>query len=155
MGVLSIQQIWCKFKRGGSYMKPMKQPKNCYTTAFYAENLICRWHLSTCTWAVHAKHFIIFVVANQVWFTIQRAGCKSESVLIHSQKTAFIPRANQCLIHYNISPRRAPCGADAPHRTRTRWSPQTHRLARLWGCGAAWAVQLTTGEYNLLHTKRR
>jgi len=86
----------------------------------------------------------IFVVVNQIWFTIQRAGRKSESVLIHSQKRAFFPKANQCLIHSHISPRHTPCGADAPHRTRTRWTPQTRRLARLWGCGAAWTVQLTT-----------
>lgn len=47
-------------------MKPMKQPENCYTTALYAENLICEWHLFTCAWAAHAKHFIIFAVLNQV-----------------------------------------------------------------------------------------
>ena len=50
------------------------------------------------------------------------------------------------LIHSHISPKRALCGADALHRTRTRHHPQNRRLARLWGCGAAWAVQLTTGE---------
>ena len=67
---------------------------------------------------------------NQFWFTIWVQNRKSESNLIHS----------------NISPRRAPCVADAPHRTWTRWTPQTRRLARLWGCGAAWAVQLNTRE---------
>ena len=67
---------------------------------------------------------------NQNWFTILDQTRKSESVLIHS----------------HTSPKSAPCGADAPRRTRTRWTPQTHRLARLWGCGAAWAVQLNTGE---------
>ena len=29
---------------------------------------------------------------------------------------------------------------------RMRWTPQNRRLARLWGCGAAWAVQLNTRE---------
>jgi len=50
------------------------------------------------------------------------------------------------LIHSYISPKQAPCGAAAPHRTRTRHHPQNRRLARLWGCGAAQAVQLNTGE---------
>jgi len=55
-------------------------------------------------------------------------------------------KSESVLIHSHISPKQAPCGADTPRRTRTRHHPQNRRWARLWGCGAAWAVQLTTGE---------
>ena len=64
---------------------------------------------------------------NQNRFTILDQNRKSESHLIHS----------------HISPKRAPCEADALRRTRTRHPPQNRRLARLWGCGAAQPYNLT------------
>ena len=67
---------------------------------------------------------------NQNWFTILDQNRKSESHLIHS----------------HISPKRALCGADATRSTLIRNSRNTRRLARLWSCGAARAVQLNTRE---------
>ena len=66
------------------------------------------------------------------------------------QKEVFIMPADlqseSNLIHSHTAPKRALCGADVQHRTRTRSCPQSRYLARLWGCGAARAVQLNTGE---------
>ena len=64
-----------------------------------------------------------------------RVNRQSESELIHSLRKNR--KSESHLIHSQTSPKHALRGADAPHRTRTRYRPQTRRLARLWGCGAA------------------
>ena len=76
---------------------------------------------------------------NQNWFTLLDQNRKSESNLTHS----------------HTAPKRALYGADVRHRTRIPAARENRRLGRFRGCVAARAVQLNTGEQNLLHTKLR
>ena len=76
---------------------------------------------------------------NQNWFTLLDQNRKSESNLIHS----------------HTAPKRALCGAAATNRTRIPAAKENRRLERFWGCVAVRCVQLTTVEYNLIHTKYR
>ena len=71
--------------------------------------------------------FFSFVVVNQIWFTF--------SVLPHQSESK--------LIHYQVPPRRAPCGADSTHRTQGREGSHKTTIWRV--CGAVWRCE----PYNL------
>ena len=73
---------------------------------------------------------------NQNGFTILHQNRKSESNLIHSHTV----------------PKFALCGAAAINRTRIPAAKENRRLRRFWGCVAVRCVQLTTVEYNPIHT---
>lgn len=75
------------------------------------------------------------------------------------QKEVFIMPADlqseSNLIHSHTAPKRALCGAVAAHRTRIPAAKENRRLGRFGGCVAVQCVQLTTVEYNPIHTKYR
>lgn len=84
---------------------------------------------------------------------IMPADLQSESELIHSLGSK--PKSESNLIHSHTAPKRALCGAPATNRTLIPAAKENRRLGRFWGCVAVRCVQLTTVEYNLIHTKYR